>query len=65
MGRTKEAQQDLTAALKLNGSKRESIGRQMQERPAWDLYGQAWDTAAEKQRAWLGVLERQALATLN
>ena len=65
MGRTKEAQQDLTEALRLNGSKRESIVRQMQGRPTWDLYGQAWDTAAEKQRAWLGALERQALATLN
>ena len=65
MGRTKEAQQDLTEALRLNGSKRESIVRQMQGRPTWDLYGQAWDAAAEKQRAWLGALERQALATLN
>ena len=65
IGRKKEAQQDLTAALKLNESKGESIARQMQGRPAWDLYGQVWDTAAEKQRAWFEALERQALATLN
>jgi tetratricopeptide (TPR) repeat protein len=65
IGRKKEAQQDLTAALKLNESKGESIARQMQGRPAWDLYGQAWDNAAEKQRASFEALERQALATLN